>query len=199
LDLAGGHAETDGELASRRRVRLVRSLELLLKDLGLSAGCALSVLDLVRAVVVEGRGRGFPGRLLGIEWEVGGWVGAGTDDWLLEAGIEEGPHGRLLDRGEGREWTGVEGGDRGWLIGSRSMVFRLVRSSVESQRAVYKRAAVIHFARNKRTDNEKEASKATADAELERVQEKRRRGRDAGADDRASELADKARGVSIRI
>ena len=68
LDLAGGHAEADGEVAPCPRVRLIRSLELLLENLSLSTRCALSVLDLVRAVVVKRRDRGFSGRLR-IEWE----------------------------------------------------------------------------------------------------------------------------------
>jgi len=51
---------------------------------------------------------------------------------LLEAGIEQGLHRRLLDSGEGGERPRGEGGERGWLIGRRSAVFRMVRSSVES-------------------------------------------------------------------
>jgi hypothetical protein len=63
LDLAGGHSEADGELAPGRRVGFVRGLELLLEDLRLSTRRTLSVLDLVRAVVVKRRSRGFSERL----------------------------------------------------------------------------------------------------------------------------------------
>jgi hypothetical protein len=119
LDLAGGHAETDGELAPGGGIGLVCGLELLLEDLGLDTGGTLAMLDLVRAVVVEGRRRGFPGRLWVVmsesEWEnvrVRGWERAGADGWRLEAGmdgIDERLHGGLLDRGEGREGAGGEG------------------------------------------------------------------------------------------
>ena len=58
---------------------------------------------------------------------------------LLEAVVDKGLHGRLLllllllNRGECRELAGGESVvDGGWLIGSDRVVFRVVRSSVES-------------------------------------------------------------------
>jgi hypothetical protein len=148
LDLAGGHAEADGELTPGGGVGLVSGLELLLEYLSLSTGGALSVLDLVRAVVVKRRDGGFSGRLRSRselkDVRMRGWVRGGTDDWVQVTGADEGLHGGLLDGGEGGEGAGGERGERRWLVSSCGAVFRLVRRGVESQRAVYNRA-VIHL------------------------------------------------------
>jgi hypothetical protein len=73
----------------------------------------------------------------------------------------------------------------------------MVRRSVESQ-TVYNRV-VIHFARNKRVDNEKKTKKATAGAELWLMQEESGEGGESGeivetlapTGERASERVDK--------